>query len=382
VTNGVAIVTRKPRGQAAVEAEVRKALGKDAQSLSRAELARLVRRFLRAGRAALRSRSGGAAERLTLAKAELTAARKQLVVAQLPEGQSVFLDRRWKRLYRSLEDNRDRLLGYAGVVGLALGYRRRNGIETDEPCIIVLISRKLGRPALKRASRKPLPRSVAARSGPRIPIDVVDFGHLKPHLQGGDSLGPVGRNEKATIGLFATDDLTGETVALTAMHATDLFEFPPGPDVDFTAPSSVDSASPRFLGTLIEGTRTDVDAAKISVVAGHSPSFSIKGIGPVRGARWLALPGDHGAAVRMFGAVSGFRTGRIAIPYSIIQDDEMNLNPAILVEIATDAGDSGAVIVDNASTALGFLVGVPSRFPQWRAFSPARLVLEKLSCSL
>jgi hypothetical protein len=215
-----------------------------------------------------------------------------------------------------------------------------------------------------------------------VPIDVVDFGHLEPHVQGGDSLGLVSENEKATIGLFARDKFTGQTVALTAMHATGLLEFPPGPTVDFSSPSSVDSPSPAFLGTLLQGTRTDIDAAKISVAAASAPSFSIKGIGPVRGARELALPGDQGTAVRMFGAESGFRAGRITIPYAVIQDDEMNLNPAILVEIATEAGDSGAVIVDNANVALGFLVGIPSRFPRWRAFSPAKLVFQRLSCTL
>jgi hypothetical protein len=373
---------RKPRRATSVEEEVRRALGKRAESLSAAELGRSMRRFVLAGRNAVRASVGEAAERLSYAKAEISAARRQLAKAPPDLNQRIHLDRRWSRLYRILEDNRDKLLGYPGVVGLALGHRRRKGVETDEPCIIVLTSRKLLPATLKRSSRKPLPRSIAGGGGARVPIDVVDFGHLKPHAQGGDSLGPVHTSEKATIGLFATDDRTGRPVALTAMHATNLQEFPPGPTVDFSSPSEADSSSPRFLGTLLQGTRTDLDAAKISVASGNAPSSSIKGIGPVIGARSLALPGDEGTAVRMFGAESGFRTGRITIPFAIIHDGEMDLNPAILVEIATEAGDSGAVIVDNSNIALGFLVGIPSRFPQWRAFSPAKLVLQRLSCSL
>ena len=84
----------------------------------------------------------------------------------------------------------------------------------------------------------------------------------------------------------------------------------------------------------------------------------------------------------MYGATSGLIKGHIAEPFATVCDGNMNLDPAILVEVPSQAGDSGAALVDNQCRVLGTLVGVPTQYPSWRAFSPIACVLNKLSCQI
>ena len=65
-----------------------------------------------------------------------------------------------------------RLLAYPNVVGVSEGTRMRRGKPTHEPAIVVLVSRKLPRKSLTKASLLP-----SHLDG--IPIDVVEVGAIE-----------------------------------------------------------------------------------------------------------------------------------------------------------------------------------------------------------
>ena len=95
----------------------------------------------------------------------------------------------------------------------------------------------------------------------------------------------------------------------------------------------------------------------------------------------MAVPADRSAEVRMFGAASGFRRGFIIEPAMTFPN--FGLDHAIVVDIQTADGDSGAAIVDSENLVLGLLVGETELggFPV-RLFSPISLILGILGCDL
>jgi hypothetical protein len=65
-----------------------------------------------------------------------------------------------------------RLLAYPNVVGVSEGTRMRGGKPTNEPVIVVLVSRKVPRKSLTKASLLP-----SHMDG--VPIDVVEVGPIE-----------------------------------------------------------------------------------------------------------------------------------------------------------------------------------------------------------
>jgi hypothetical protein len=64
------------------------------------------------------------------------------------------------------------LLGYPNVVGVIDGVRMRGGKPTNEPAIVVLVSRKVPRKSLAKASL--LPSELEG-----VPVDVVEVGPIE-----------------------------------------------------------------------------------------------------------------------------------------------------------------------------------------------------------
>jgi hypothetical protein len=65
-----------------------------------------------------------------------------------------------------------RLLRYPNVVGVTDGVRMRGGRPTEEPAIVVLVSRKVSRKSLAKSSR--LPTHIDG-----VPVDVVEVGRIE-----------------------------------------------------------------------------------------------------------------------------------------------------------------------------------------------------------
>jgi hypothetical protein len=209
-------------------------------------------------------------------------------------------------------------------------------------------------------------------------VDVVQAGSLKRQAHVGASIGPVNRDARGSIGAYANDIESGATVAITAMHVSGRSDYPQAysPQVRFCQPSRTEAGA-RPFGDLIRGTTTGVDAAKVSLYSPQDAwSFLPGGIGPIRGWRPTTFPGDRGTPVSLFGAASGFQSGHIVNPSTSLPP--FNLEHAIIVDINSQAGDSGCSLVDPERLILGFLVGMLTS--GLRVFSPVSLVLGKLRC--
>ena len=268
------------------------------------------------------------------------------------------------------------------MVGFGLGGRHRAGVHTGEPCITVYVRQKLSPDEMKAQGMPRLPKTVRIGNY-RMPIDVIELGELKRHLDAGVSVSPLPPVQpfQGTLGVFAKDLDHNDTVALTAMHVTGFQQFP---DPISSAPSFCSPCLPAggaTFGSLRQGTMTGIDAAKLALDAPRNTLSILPTIGQIRGWRPTTFPGDQGVEVRLFGAVSGFQSGFIVSPAVSLPSE--SLDSAILVNINTAAGDSGCALVDADNLLLGFLVGQgTSELSNLRVFTPASLVLSRLRCDI
>lgn len=360
---------------------VRRALGRRAGRLPEAELRRLERVFVDAGRHALRAHTGGpseAARAIRFAKELLGTARLRLAERTRTGSPAVLLGPEWRATERVLDDNRERLVAFEGVVGFGLGYRHRAGVREPERCVKVYVRRK--RDPAELADHEVIPPLLVAEDGATAPTDVVSFGTLEPQLDAGSSLGPAGTPLRGTVGCFARRRNTSDPVALTAMHVTGRQTgFPPGAEMRFASPCEGEPGS-AGLGRLVRGRIDRVDAAAVAIEPPQLASGNIVGLGTIRGWRPVSLPGDFGTPVFLFGATSGLLSGVIVEP--VIHLPSLKLESAMLVDIATEKGDSGAALVDNQNLVLGLLVGKSDAHGGLRVFTPIGLVLDLLDCEI
>jgi hypothetical protein len=288
------------------------------------------------------------------------------------------VDPEWEWAEALMEERRARLLAIPGVMGVGLGFRLRGGMPTGEPCLTVYVQRKLSPEEVRAGNLPRIPKTV--RSGKhRLPVDVLELGAIRRQVQAGDNIGPLSGGERGTLGALAKDLDAGDTVAVTAMHVTTLQQFPVG-----------NTAAPRFISpvpggsqfaTLRQGTMSGTDAAKLALDVQQPAESVLPTIGKINGWRPIAFPGDQGTMVRMFGAVSGLQSGYIVNPIASIPTE--SLDAAILVNIFTQGGDSGAALVDLQGFLLGFLVGEGGPALQnLRVFTPASLVFSTLRCDI
>jgi hypothetical protein len=313
---------------------------------------------------------------LSAAKKMLADARRTLARHTRPGHPAHAVDPEWEWALELMEARRSKLLAFPDVIGVGLGFRLRGGMPTGEPCLTVYVRRKLSHADLAAASRRRLPKTVSSGRH-RLSVDVI--GPLRRQVDAGADIGPLAGGEKGTLGALATDLDTGATVALTAMHVTTLQQFPAGA-----------TAAPQFIspvpggaafGALLQGTMTGIDAAKLALDVQQPAVSVLPNIGRINGWRPVAFPGDQGTTVKMFGAVSGFQSGYIVNPIASLPAE--SLDAAILVNIPTQGGDSGAALVDHEGLLLGFLVGQGgTELNNLRVFTPASLVFSKLRCDI
>ena len=321
------------------------------------------------------------ARRVQAARQALADARHALAAATPPGSEAVLHDRSVGATKAALQRHRDRLLQFKGVVGVALGYRLRAGErDLDERCVTVYVRRKRSGAQLDAKHESRLPRRIADARGRRVGVDVVEFGRLLRQVSGGDDVGPGTIAERGTLGVIGVDLATGRPVALTAMHVvggTTIGE----PDASLVVESpSLEFPGHRRLGVVLRGSTDGIDAALIGIEPPALPSGVIAGIGPVAGWRPVINPGDTGTAVAMSGAATGHVVyGRIVQPH--VSLPAYGLNDAILVDIPSANGDSGAALVDHDHLVLGLLVGVSSALGH-RVFTAIGSVIAGLHCNI
>lgn len=354
---------------------VRKALGKAGEELTAREVKELAREFVKAGTEAVRlervNTPREATRLIARARERLTYARQRAgEVSDNRRTPGIIVPAEWKSLERAMKKHQDALLKIEGVVGCGISYRQRAGVPVPERCVVVLVEKKLAPDQLGR-DRPPIP-AVLEVDGALVPTDVVETGKFQLKAAPGSTVSSDSTHARGTLGCFAEDRDGNGPVALTSMHLLDgdVDEFPGNPPSSRTIRFSSGS---QPLGRLLRGTRTRVDAAKISVDSGLVTRM-LPEIGELRGARAVDVTADANISVSMPGAVSGVLHGRIVIPLAIVTELP-NLDPCIITSIPARKGDSGALLVDTARMALGLLVGGSDVL---NAFTPISTVLSEV----
>jgi hypothetical protein len=207
------------------------------------------------------------------------------------------------------------------------------------------------------------------------------MGAVETLAAAGSSIGPHGEKAEGTLGAFGHDRFSGRPVAFTAMHVAHetLMAFPGDghPTIRFVSPFT----SGSVFGRLLRGTRHHVDAAAIELVPDSQERLPSP-FGEVRGWRPLSFPADVGTPVKLWGARTGFATGVVTDP-GVFLAPSFLIDFAIIAEIPTRRGDSGAALLDNDNWVLGFLhAAAPRKGPHARLFVPASAFLASLGCDL
>lgn len=278
----------------------------------------------------------------------------------------------WHQANAALEAHRPILESIPGVMGHGIGLRLKDGVETDEPCVVVFVRNKKPPEKLKHQHHRSIPRHFL-HGRRRIYTDVIDIG--KPMKQIGPlgSLGPVGSASFGSIGAVVTDLDTNRPAVITAMHVGNRAAVSAlDPPVPFAEPG----AGGNRVGQLVLGTSIGIDAGKVLLDQGQTVPKPL----PLAGVR--PVSNEANTVVHLFGAVSRMQSG--VVKYLNVNLPEINLVNTILVSISTEHGDSGSGLVDNSGFLVGFLFGLaPSRIRgDLRVFCPAELVMSTLRCSL
>lgn len=334
----------------------------------------LAREVLMTGKRLPQVSALAAARNLARAQRAVHLARRQLAQARRRPGSSSYVfTGAWQRADNALENHGRDLRKVHSFLGHGLGYRVTAGIETDEPCVVVFVKRKVSQRSLTRGGHVAVPPYVTDGKR-RIATDVVEIRRIHPHAAALESIAPTQGIEAGTIGALAFDAATRQRVAITAMHVSGRQAFGPtsaDQGVPFSTPS--DAAS---NASMVYGTTTGVDAAKIVLLdpAAAVPPLEVVGV--------RQLSHDANIVVHMFGAVSGFQRG--IVKYLKIDVPELDLVQTFTVDITSAHGDSGSGLVDESNILLGFLYGeAPADIaPGLKLFCPADLVLQRLGCTL
>ncbi len=75
----------------------------------------------------------------------------------------------------------EELLAKANVIGVGVGLRRKGGITTDEPVLVVLVSQKM--PRVQLAEGDFVPDRIED-----VPVDVQEIGFIRSHEDGSPAL--------------------------------------------------------------------------------------------------------------------------------------------------------------------------------------------------
>lgn len=360
---------------------LRTALGDRVDTLRPEQVDALAAEFVRGGAHAVLAQVGAAREAATAlayARSLSSAARERLAAETTPLSEHAFVEAEWSAATSALDTHRDELVQVRGVLGFGPGFRRREGVQVPERCVVVYVERKRTPAQLRRAKVDVIPPTLPTADGTAVPTDVVELGRVRRQAFAGGSIGPAGRSRRGTIGAFVQDLARGGTVALTAMHVLQ----GGGEEVSDCVSPGHGLAGSGPLGRFRRGTLNRVDAAVVGAEQAASADNTLPHLGRIRGWRPMSLPGDYNRTVQMFGAqTQSVVSGTIVEPIAHLPGE--NLESAILVRIATRDGDSGAALLDSNNLVVGFLVGEagPSSSPL-RIFTPAGLVLQLLACDL
>ncbi len=265
------------------------------------------------------------------------------------------------------DDLRDALESHPNVIGTCLGTRRVGGQPTDEPTVIVLVSKK--RPVSQLAASEQIPATVDI-DGESIPTDVQEIGEPRIHAGAVRQAPPSERDRTTrwrpapagvsighadvTAGTLGTPVLhseTGDPVVLTNAHVAAPIDgshegdpiYQPGPmdgGTDDDAVGSLESAV-----TIDSAEPNTTDSALVSV-APDSIDQRILGVGQLVGFE-EEPPADatfHKSG-RTTGVTSGTRRGHDArVRVGGYYDSPVTFEGVTIFDPMSTGGDSGSLI--------------------------------------
>lgn len=306
----------------------------------------------------------------------------------------------WDGVRAARADHETDLFDRANVVGMAVGHKVVRGRETDVPCVVVYVERKLPESALREGD-------VVPKEIDGVRTDVVETGRFRALLllqrppvsrtgrvrpaPGGVSVGHV-RVSAGTLGVLARR-VGGGAVILSNNHIlANSNEARPGDPI--LQPAVADGGTPQDaiarladvvplafaeesssrLGRVVEralkpllvhlglgitrmptGRANLVDAAIAEPLAPELVEDGILEIGRVGG----TVDAEIGMAVRKSGRTSGVTSGRVTAVDGVVQVDYNGrvalFRRQIVSDLVSKGGDSGSLVVDGANRAVGLL---------------------------
>lgn len=287
----------------------------------------------------------------------------------------------------------DIFLNKSNVVGVAVGSKIKNGINTKELCIQVFVSKKVNKDQLSS-------ENMISKKYKGIKTDVIETGEIKslaltskirpilfgysisPYLPNVSMAGTAGclvkSNSKYCIlsnnHVLANENKLPLNTPVLQPGTYDKGRYPS----DIVAYLS--KVIPIQFETSTESPLNNVDAAIASIISINQFSTSIALIGKVKG---IISPMIN-LSVKKTGRTTGLTTGKITNTNATIRVQYSNNNTAlftnqILSTAMSSAGDSGSLLLSTSNYAVGLLFAGSNSVT---VYNPIRTVLNSLDISL
>ncbi|MCD3217577.1 hypothetical protein G8S55_09995 [Clostridium botulinum C] len=278
-------------------------------------------------------------------------------------------------------------LSKCNVVGVALGYKEVNGINTNMKCITVFVEEKLPLNELKPFDQIP-------KYYKGIYTDVYESGafyvqslteKVRPTLCG-YSISNEQFSRTGTLGCLVTDGkynyILGNNHILASSNKAKIGSSilqPSKGDGGVVDLSTVATLS-KYIPLDFQGKNNLVDSAIARVTSTSIANPNIALVGPLKGVKDASIS----QPVMKVGRTSALTQGKISQMNAVTllkvsSTMKYILINQIITDRMSDEGDSGAILLDSKHFALGQLVGASSKKS---IFTPIKTVLSSLNVSL
>lgn len=279
-------------------------------------------------------------------------------------------------LQEILKKYQKKILNMNNVIGIGRGYKEVSGERTNDEAIHVLVQKKLPKSELRKWDLVP------AKLG-GITTDVLEVGQIKVYVvsrtarerpaQPGVSIGHY-QITAGTFGAVVYDAQTGHPLILSNNHVLanvstqrvqqakvgDLI-LQPGPYDGGTVDADVIGYLDRYYPLRLKDDRQGqqgnvVDCAVAFPIDVDAIDPRILGIGPVQGVRVPEL----GETLYKSGRTSGITNGKVrtldaTVTVDMGENREAIFTNQIIVDMLSEGGDSGSLVVDRRRNACGLL---------------------------
>lgn len=264
----------------------------------------------------------------------------------------------------------DNLLALSNVVGVGLGNKQKNGVDTGEPSLLVLVNQKLDKADLNDGDLIPA-------SFGKYKTDVVEIGEIfaqtdmrnnermRPTM-GGCSVGHI----RVTAGTIATTVIRRRAMVpdryyilsnnhvLANSNAANIGDpiVQPGSFDGGVHPADTIAHLSNYIPIQFGGANNQVDCAIAEVIQFDKCSPEIYGIGYVEGVANVAV----NTRVQKSGRTTGYTRGRVIAIGATVNVNYGGPGVARFVNqiITTNmsaGGDSGSLVLDMRNNAVGLL---------------------------